>query len=105
MLTSICYTLLCLNFIICYQCINYQSLFRLLPDQKWVQCDSKNCLKWRILPDNIDLDALPDKWYCKDHPLSDWRSCDIPEKLDDEKEIVTPYKKEVSKQLQVFFKS
>ncbi|XP_065057252.1 MORC family CW-type zinc finger protein 3-like isoform X2 [Rhopilema esculentum] len=71
----------------------------LLPDQKWVQCDNMNCLKWRILPDNTNLDSLPDKWYCKDHPLEEWRSCDIPEKLEDKEETITPYKKEVTKQM------
>ena len=64
-----------------------------------MQCDSVDCLKWRVLPDDTDLEALPEKWYCKDHPLPEWRSCDIPEKLEDEQEVVTPYRKEVTKQL------
>ena len=76
---------------------------RMLPDQKWAQCDNPKCLKWRLLPDATDLDSLPDKWYCKDHPLEQWRSCDIPEKLEEEKDTATaqPYAKEVTKQLYV----
>uniref|UniRef100_A0A3B5JX52 MORC family CW-type zinc finger 3a n=1 Tax=Takifugu rubripes TaxID=31033 RepID=A0A3B5JX52_TAKRU len=31
------------------------------PDQNWVQCDE--CLKWRKLPDGIDCDKLPNKWF------------------------------------------
>ena len=31
----------------------------------WVQCDS--CMKWRRVPWNINMDDLPDEWYCKDN--------------------------------------
>ncbi|EDO38839.1 predicted protein, partial [Nematostella vectensis] len=56
------------------------------PDQLWVQCDNPKCLKWRKLPKHISADSLPDKWYCRNHPLPEWNSCDIPEVLEDEQE-------------------
>ncbi|GFO16821.1 MORC family CW-type Zinc finger protein 3 [Plakobranchus ocellatus] len=31
-----------------------------------VQCD--RCLKWRRLPDTVDEDTLPEKWYCRNNP-------------------------------------
>ena len=31
---------------------------------EWVQCDRKNCLKWRRVAWNVDIDALPDSWNC-----------------------------------------
>eukprot|EP00794_Sanderia_malayensis_P000413 gene413-1048_t len=72
---------------------------QLAPDQKWVQCDNRNCLKWRMLPDSVDLDKLPEKWYCKDHPLEEWRSCDVPEHLEIEAKV-KPYTKEIKRQLE-----
>ncbi|XP_051760646.1 MORC family CW-type zinc finger protein 3a isoform X4 [Ctenopharyngodon idella] len=36
------------------------------PDQTWVQCD--DCLKWRKLPDGIDTNKLPEKWFCRLNP-------------------------------------
>ncbi|MGH0133903.1 UNVERIFIED_CONTAM: hypothetical protein FKN15_067389 [Acipenser sinensis] len=44
------------------------------PDQNWVQCDA--CLKWRKLPDGIDPDRLPEKWYCQMNPNTQFRSKD-----------------------------
>ncbi|TYZ59236.1 hypothetical protein PybrP1_001481 [[Pythium] brassicae (nom. inval.)] len=32
-------------------------------DAKWVQCDS--CKKWRTVPKAIDLNAMPERWYCE----------------------------------------
>lgn len=51
----------------------YRSLcvFRKRPDQNWVQCDE--CLKWRKLPDGIDCDKLPDKWFCLMNPDPQFR--------------------------------
>lgn len=37
-----------------------------LPDWTWVQCD--NCLKWRRLPDGVESQNLPDKWFCYSNP-------------------------------------
>ncbi|XP_017562053.1 MORC family CW-type zinc finger protein 3a [Pygocentrus nattereri] len=55
------------------------------PDQNWVQCDG--CLKWRKLPDGIDTEKLPEKWFCHLNPDPQFRSCtaeEEPEDSDDE---------------------
>lgn len=31
-------------------------------DEKWVQCEG--CDTWRRLPDSVDTNSLPEKWYC-----------------------------------------
>ncbi|CAH0479832.1 unnamed protein product [Peronospora belbahrii] len=31
---------------------------------KWVQCESTQCGKWRIVPSSINFDRLPAVWYC-----------------------------------------
>uniref|UniRef100_A0A672SPH3 MORC family CW-type zinc finger protein 3-like n=1 Tax=Sinocyclocheilus grahami TaxID=75366 RepID=A0A672SPH3_SINGR len=41
------------------------------PDQNWVQCDY--CLKWRKLPDGIDMNKLPEKWFCRLNPDPQFR--------------------------------
>nr|XP_023697895.1 MORC family CW-type zinc finger protein 3-like isoform X3 [Paramormyrops kingsleyae] len=41
------------------------------PDQNWVQCD--HCQRWRRLPDGIDSDLLPDKWFCRFNPDPQYR--------------------------------
>mmetsp|Transcript_15257 Transcript_15257/g.34181 ORF Transcript_15257/g.34181 Transcript_15257/m.34181 type:complete len:801 (-) Transcript_15257:498-2900(-) len=51
----------------------------------WVQCCSKSCKKWRKLPWHVDVDLLPDEFFCKDNvwnPKS--QSCDAPEDAWDE---------------------
>ncbi|GFO20069.1 MORC family CW-type Zinc finger protein 3-like protein [Plakobranchus ocellatus] len=50
-----------------------------------VQCD--RCLKWRRLPDTVDEDALPEKWYCHNNPDINYNRCNIPEETDDEAEV------------------
>lgn len=45
--------------------------FRKRPDQNWVQCDE--CLKWRKLPDGINCNKLPDKWFCLMNPDPQFR--------------------------------
>ena len=32
------------------------------PEKLWCQCD--HCEKWHVVPPSIDLDSLPDQWYC-----------------------------------------
>ncbi|XP_058885967.1 MORC family CW-type zinc finger protein 3-like [Acipenser ruthenus] len=61
------------------------------PDQNWVQCDS--CLKWRKLPDGIDPDRLPEKWYCQMNPNTQFRNCSVEEEPEDEDEIHATYEK------------
>nr|XP_055071247.1 MORC family CW-type zinc finger protein 3a [Misgurnus anguillicaudatus] len=51
------------------------------PDQNWVQCD--DCQKWRKLPDGIDTDKLPEKWFCRMNPVTEYRGCDKPEEAED----------------------
>lgn len=45
--------------------------FRKRPDQNWAQCDE--CMKWRKLPDGIDCNKLPEKWYCRLNPDPQFR--------------------------------
>ncbi|KAL7541614.1 hypothetical protein ACHAXR_011069, partial [Thalassiosira sp. AJA248-18] len=33
----------------------------------WVQCENPNCLKWRKLPWHVDVDLLPENFFCKDN--------------------------------------
>ncbi|XP_056611493.1 MORC family CW-type zinc finger protein 3a isoform X1 [Triplophysa dalaica] len=51
------------------------------PDQNWAQCDE--CQKWRKLPDGIDMDRLPDKWFCRMNPDTERRGCEKPEEPED----------------------
>ncbi|KAF4108979.1 hypothetical protein G5714_010052 [Onychostoma macrolepis] len=51
------------------------------PDQNWVQCD--DCLKWRKLPDGIDMNKLPEKWFCRFNPDPLFRRCEQPEEAED----------------------
>ncbi|GFS21431.1 MORC family CW-type zinc finger protein 3 [Elysia marginata] len=59
-----------------------------LPDWTWAQCDQ--CLKWRRLPDTIDPESLPDKWYCRYNRDGTHNRCDIPEEPEDEDLAVKP---------------
>lgn len=51
----------------------------------WVQCENPACLKWRKVPWHVDIDALPEKFYCSDNK---WNlaanTCDSPEDQWDE---------------------
>ncbi|KAI9914340.1 hypothetical protein PsorP6_006884 [Peronosclerospora sorghi] len=46
---------------------------------KWVQCESAQCGKWRIVPASINFDRLPPVWYCH---LNTWApelaKCSVP---------------------------
>lgn len=47
-------------------------------ETEWVQCDS--CGKWRILPDDVKVSSLPNKWYCHMNVYDPKRSsCTAPE--------------------------
>ncbi|XP_059824836.1 MORC family CW-type zinc finger protein 3a [Hypanus sabinus] len=67
-----------------------------IPDQVWVQCDS--CLKWRKIPDEIDPDMLPDKWFCSMNPDPKYRSCRVPEEPEDSIEDTPSYEKKKKKE-------
>ena len=60
----------------------------------WVQCENPKCLKWRKLPWHVDIDLLPEAFYCKDNqwnpdsnicdsPVNAWDDCDAPVKFND----------------------
>ncbi|KAF7663063.1 hypothetical protein LDENG_00219540 [Lucifuga dentata] len=61
------------------------------PDQNWVQCN--NCLKWRKLPDGIDCDKLPEKWFCYKNPDPQFRSCQVEEEPEDSDDEEPSYRK------------
>jgi hypothetical protein len=51
----------------------------------WVQCENPDCQKWRKVPWHVDIDMLPEQFYCKDNlwnPNS--ASCDAPEDVWDQ---------------------
>ncbi|KAJ1423179.1 hypothetical protein B484DRAFT_451997 [Ochromonadaceae sp. CCMP2298] len=51
----------------------------------WVQCERRNCKKWRKVPGAIDIDSLPEKWFCEMNTWDgDQASCDAPEASDSE---------------------
>jgi len=46
--------------------------------EPWVQCD--RCQKWRLLPRSVQMDDLPDHWYCELNKYDPKRNrCDAPE--------------------------
>lgn len=52
---------------------------------QWVQCEKKNCKKWRKVPAHINMAKFPEKWFCE---MNYWQtevaSCDAPETSDTE---------------------
>ncbi|KAM4730843.1 MORC family CW-type zinc finger protein 3a [Anableps anableps] len=66
------------------------------PDQNWVQCD--NCLQWRKLPDGINVNKLPDKWYCLLNPDPQFRSCMVEEEPEDSDDDQPSYRKTYKQQ-------
>lgn len=54
---------------------------------QWVQCERKNCQKWRKVPAYIDTSKFPAKWYCDLNFWSPDRAfCDVPEDVDSDEE-------------------
>ena len=52
---------------------------------KWVQCENEDCLKWRRLPFFVDVDVLPEQFFCKDNVWNpEAQTCDAPEDSWDE---------------------
>ncbi|KAJ8252978.1 hypothetical protein GJAV_G00207820, partial [Gymnothorax javanicus] len=66
------------------------------PDQNWVQCD--NCLKWRKLPDGIDCNLLPEKWFCHMNPDPQFRTCHAEEEPEDSDDDQPSYQKTYKQQ-------
>ncbi|XP_017278202.1 MORC family CW-type zinc finger protein 3 isoform X3 [Kryptolebias marmoratus] len=65
------------------------------PDQTWVHCD--DCMKWRKLPDEINVKRLPKKWFCSMNPDPQFRSCLVDEEAEDsdnEPSYIKTYKQE-----------
>jgi hypothetical protein len=53
----------------------------------WVQCERRNCKKWRKVPAHIDTALFPEKWYCEMNTWDpDSATCDAPEPSDSENE-------------------
>ena len=62
---------------------------------RWIQCDFPECLKWRKVPANYDLEPYKDgttPWYCQYHPDPAWANHDVPE----EQEVVEPTLEELA---------
>ncbi|XP_042619777.1 MORC family CW-type zinc finger protein 3-like [Cyprinus carpio] len=59
------------------------------PDQNWVQCDEMKCQKWRKLPDGIDVNKLPEKWFCRYNPDPMFRRCEQEEEAEDSEDEST----------------
>ena len=51
----------------------------------WVACDA--CGKWRELPSGSG--KLPPMWYCHLHPVAAYASCDVPEALYEDDEMLS----------------
>jgi hypothetical protein len=46
----------------------------------WVQCENPQCMKWRKIPWHVDVDLLPEKFFCRDNLWNTaGNSCDCPE--------------------------
>ena len=46
-------------------------------EEKWVACDK--CSKWRKVAEHIDVDELPDKWFCYMNSWDKFNSCAVAE--------------------------
>ena len=50
---------------------------------QWVQCEKRNCKKWRKLPGHVDMKQLPEKWFCEMNKWDPERAnCDVSEDSD-----------------------
>jgi hypothetical protein len=49
-------------------------------EEQWVQCDNAACRKWRKLPSFVNMDLLPEKWFCNMNGYDPGRAkCDVAE--------------------------
>ena len=54
---------------------------------QWVQCERRNCKKWRKVPMHVNMKTMPEKWYCEMNTWDlDRASCDAGEDTDSEAE-------------------
>ena len=52
---------------------------------KWVQCENESCLKWRRLPFFVDVDVLPEQFFCRDNVWNpEAQHCEAPEDVWDD---------------------
>lgn len=63
---------------------------------KWVQCESAQCGKWRVVPSSIDFNLLPSVWYCR---LNTWApelaNCSMPNPLEVESFLLKSQSKKI----------
>lgn len=46
----------------------------------WVQCEHRECMKWRKIPWYVDADLLPERFFCEDNKWNaDSNNCNAPE--------------------------
>ncbi|RLN92469.1 hypothetical protein BBJ28_00002904 [Nothophytophthora sp. Chile5] len=64
---------------------------------KWVQCESTQCGKWRVVPSSINFDRLPAVWYCH---LNTWApelaKCSAPNPVEVDAFLLKQAKKEAN---------
>ena len=62
-----------------------------IKNTQWVQCEHRNCKKWRKVPAHIDTNTLPDIWYCE---MNNWdaetANCTAPAQEDSDIEPTQP---------------
>ncbi|XP_033106039.1 MORC family CW-type zinc finger protein 3-like [Anneissia japonica] len=58
-----------------------------VPDYTWVQCDK--CSKWRKLPDSVDPDQLPERWFCSMNKDTSQNNCNVPQEAEDSDDELT----------------
>ncbi len=52
---------------------------------QWVQCEADYCHKWRRVPAPVNLETLPDKWFCHMNTWDPARArCEAPEEKDEQ---------------------
>ena len=61
---------------------------------EWIQCDHPFCLKWRRVPNIVNMNTLPDKWVCTDNYWEPSKaSCNVAEDVyNDTEEDTIQYK-------------